>query len=171
MAGLKPIVPAGENEEVKLRVPPKKCAACGGKFIPHGKTSIYCPTCKKLPQTRREAMRDKRLLHPEEDTSEVKVYIDESLKKKKETIMKNEHDPFEPVTVTVTPEQIAEEMADQVTIAEEPVGRQQIIKSLASLLSESLGVEVLPFDEVEDIEIYVGTNRIFHGYAIARASK
>ena len=78
---------------------------------------------------------------------------------------------FEPLTVTVTPEEIAEEVAERVTIAEEPKDRPQIIKGLASLLSESLGVEVLPFDAVEDVEIYVGTNRIFRGYAIGRPSK
>lgn len=154
MARIVPIVPDGENEPVKLRVAPKICKSCGGKYIPTSNRQVYCQECRKAIGKQKTGGKTKM----ERD-------LEHAFGTKEETR------PFEPVTVTVTPEEIAEEMADKVTIAKEPADRQQIVKGLASLLSESLGVEVLPFDAVEDLEIYVGKNRIFHGYAIGRASK
>jgi len=77
-----PVVLEGENAPVKLKVPPRECAACGGKFIPHGKNTKYCPECRKLPQAQREAMREDRKAKLEaglaEDPGKVVTYIDPS---------------------------------------------------------------------------------------------
>ena len=185
MGRLTPIVPPGENEPVELRVKPKVCEACGGKFIPVKGWTKYCPFCRRLPQKQREAMRDARALHPEEEKDSVMVYVDENLKKKEKEMGKvKTNGPFEdvpqvtmceedfaPLTVTVTPEEIAEEVADQVSVEPAQSEPEAPKPDLAALLSEQLGAEVLPFDAVEDVEIYVGTNRIFRGYAIGRAPK
>ena len=152
MGRLTPIVLPGENEEIELKVKPRVCEMCGGKYIPHGPRQKYCPACRQAMGKEKKGAKTK-----------IERDMEHAFGKKEGS------DPFEAVTVTVTPEEISEEVAEQVTIAEEPKDRPQIIKGLASLLGEQLGVEVLPFEEVEDVEIYVGTNRIFRGYAIGRS--
>ena len=54
------IIMEDEAVESPLPVPPKRCAACGGKFIPIARNGVYCPECRKLPQRTREAMRAER---------------------------------------------------------------------------------------------------------------
>lgn len=67
----------GDAGPIKLKVPPKKCAACGGKFIPASGRQKYCPECRKLSPEEREKVVKK------EYNSEVTSYVDESLIRKK----------------------------------------------------------------------------------------
>ena len=52
---------------VKLKIPPKECVLCGGKFIPTNNRQKYCPDCRELKQQEHDKIdRHKRLVKARE---------------------------------------------------------------------------------------------------------
>jgi len=143
---------AEDSGPVVLKVPPKYCAACGGKFIPHGKNTKYCPMCRRLPQARREAMRDARILDSvDEGKPEAVVYIDETKKRKQEETMKGtkevekKPDPEDFTPIEAAPVDELEEIA-----AELPKIRLKdaIYYAMLQLIKDQYGIDLIDASEL-----------------------
>lgn len=170
MGKIKPIIPQGEEKPVKLRVPPKECKACGGKFIPVKGWTQYCPACRRLPQKKREAMRDARELHPEMPKEDVKVYIDESLKKaaaepsdpiQEEEDMKKTFEPIEAKPV--------EELEEIVQSAPAAKPKDAFLDALLKLIHDQFGVDLIPADEYMPATLTVD-GKAFSGLYIKKST-
>lgn len=74
---------------VKLKVPPKECVLCGGKYIPTNNRQKYCPDCRELKQQEHDKIdRHKRLVKAREPGEVVSYTIPVSKKENPEEKMK-----------------------------------------------------------------------------------
>lgn len=163
-----------DNGPIELRIPPKECAACGGRFIPHGKNTKYCPSCRKLPQAQREAMRDARILDSvNAGKPDVVTYIDKSRIKKKEKPVEKEAKKEQKQEAKKEPA-LAEDlqrpplpdgwMEQQKAMAEEDqqedpsakAARDVLLKKMMIFIQEQFGVHLLVLEDVVLVQISVG---------------
>ncbi len=155
------------DSPVVLKIPPKKCAACGGKFIPHGRNTIYCPECRKLPQKRREAMKAEReKMDPQSDPGEVRAYVDPALVRKKEKAMKTEKkDKNERPSV---PEGWQEEQK-AISDPEEADRQDGFAEDLIRLAEKAIGGRLIRGSDLVPMSMTIG-NKKFDGFFVKRKS-
>ncbi len=168
MAKNKRLVPfdpmAGDQGPVRLRIPPRECEACGGKFIPTGNRQKYCPNCSRMSPKEREAVRK---MHGS-PSSEVVTYIDESLKKaaaepsdpiREEENMKETFEPIE-----AKPVEELEEIKDVTQSAP-----NAFLDALLQLIRREYGVDLIPADEYMPATLTVD-GKAFSGLYIKKST-
>lgn len=135
------IVDAGP---IKLKIKPKKCEVCGGKFVPNGGNHRYCPTCKKLTPEEREEKR--KMKKEEKDLAEVKVYKDEKLIKKKPAPVETDQIPEDELNEL---DRIAE------TAKVKTPKRDELLSEMISMLEKQFDVRLMLMDDVMPVQLNV----------------
>ena len=59
---------------VKLKIPPKECVLCGGKYIPTNNRQKYCPACRELKQQEHDKIDRHKRLAKARETGKVITY-------------------------------------------------------------------------------------------------
>ena len=72
---------------------------------------------------------------------------------------------FQPVTVSVTPEQIAEEVADQVNVEPAQSAQREPVSVILDTLEAWLGVQLIPEEDLTPYQVTAGDEILFNGYA------
>lgn len=62
------------DEPVKLKIPPKECVLCGGKYIPTNNRQKYCPACRELKQQEHDKIDRHKRLAKARETGKVITY-------------------------------------------------------------------------------------------------
>lgn len=145
-----------------LKATTKACERCGGLFVPTGNRQKYCPACRAAMNdlSEKKAARDlEAAFGPKESAPGFDVTVCED--------DLNEA-TFQPVTVSVTPEEIAEEIADQVHVETEPPAQSvphEPVSFILDVLEAWYDMKLIPAEELTPYKVTAGEDILFDGYA------
>lgn len=146
-----------------LKSTTKTCERCGGLFVPTGNRQKYCPAC-------RAAMNDLSAQKAARDL-EVAFGTKKSAPGFDVTVCEDDLNEatFQPVTVSVTPEQIAEEAADQVNVEPAQSAQREPVSVILDALEAWRGVQLIPEEDLTPYQVTAGDEILFKGYAWKRS--
>ena len=86
-----PVIPEGEAMDTKLKIQPKICEKCGGKYIPTNNRQKQCPQCRALERKEHDRIdRHKRLAKARQPGEVVTYKIEPPKKETPERILKQQ---------------------------------------------------------------------------------